>query len=296
MNFLTILLITATLVGCSFGKDPGIESSQEVADRQKLRETFSKVTGVYAGQLKTSSSIQDIELSLFTDEVKDGINSDGTDRYRLILKGSYSRLNPAGMTETMGARYIPETRELILSNLRNDLGPDDVRTISGIVADNKITGEVKRSTGVIGQIELLLQTKQSEGNETNERERQNERIRKTLETIAGKWQGTVLPPPNISTPFAIGVDLFVVDVAGANGAIPQLGAFYKRLDDPSGSLDLSLTATYDAELSPPKITLSGRGGGTYAVSLEGNLTADGKIKGVFKNQRGTVGNFVLERK
>lgn len=296
MKLITTLIMTTALIGCSFGKDPGIESSQEVADRQKLRETFSQVTGVYFGQLKTPSSLQDVELSLFTDEVKDGINSDGTDRYRLTLKGSYSRINPAGLTETMGARYIPETRELILSNLRNDLGPDDVRTISGFVVNNKITGEVKRSSGVIGQIELLLQTKQSEGNEVNERERQNERIRKTLETIAGEWRGTVLPPPHVDIPFAIGVDLFVVDVAGPQGATPQLGAFYKRLDDSSGSLDLTLTAAFDAELTPPKITMNGKGALNYSVSLEGNLMPDGKIRGVFKNQRGPVGNFVLERK
>lgn len=295
MKNIFALLLSISLIGCAFGKDPSSENKEEVQERQKLSDTYSKVKGVYAGPLFTGSANHDIELSIFTEDVKQGVNSDGTDRFRLVLKGTYTRINPAGASQTLDGRFIPETGELILSNPRNDLGPDDVKSINAKLEGNKLVGEVKRSTGVIGQFVLELSSQESRVPDTNERERTNERIRQTLKKIVGKYEGVVLPPPQLEAPFAIEVELFINEVVGPNGTTPTLAAYYRLVDDTTGSSDLPMTASYDAELSPAKLTLNGQGALNYAVTLEGYLTPSGAIRGSLKNQKGFVGNVELKK-
>ncbi|MFP5520479.1 MAG: hypothetical protein ACLGGX_11290 [Bdellovibrionia bacterium] len=292
-----ILLLPLFLMGCAFGKDPAVDNKKEVEERQKLRQTYAKIEGLYKGTLNANGTAQAVELLMFTDEVRDGVNSDGSDRYRLTLKGTFTRTNPAAASQLLDGRFIPETNEVILANPASTIGPDDVKTISARLVGNKILGEVKRRTGILGTLDVSLHSKSAELPESgNAREEENERIRRTLEQVVGSYQGVVLPPPQIAAPIAIGLEIFIVNVSVPGGTQPQLNAYFKRLDEPSGTLDLLVKVSYEADLNPPRLTATGSAGvGSYFISLEGTQVDRNTIRGIYKNQRGESADFELKR-
>lgn len=289
-----IIIVAFTLGACAFDQDTGAENAREVAERQKQLATFSKVTGFYSGKLTTSSVQQDIELRLFTLEKEAGKNSRDEDRYTVVLRGNYKKINPVGPGYNLKARYIPETAELILTNESVNVSVDDVHTINARIVGNKIIGEVKSISGLIGILDLTLSSNERQTPGNNEENEYYERLRRQYEAIAGVYTGQNVIDGKAK--FSFTISLQVVKV----GMEPQLIGEFKRSDDPSESVSLTLTAIYQPELAPPLLTLSGTprynpNNSPYKATFEGTLV-DGVYTGSWRtNIKGFEGNFTLNK-
>lgn len=288
--------VSATLLfgACAFSGNSDSTAQKEVNDRQKLQSIYSAVTGTYSGTLTTPSSVQNIEVNLFTLDVKDGVNSDGSDKFRVVLKAAYKKIAPAGAGFTYLARYIQETSELILTNENASLGIDDIHTINAKVVGQRILGEAKSPTGTVGVIDLGLTSRSVQKPGDNEKDDLNRRLREQYNQITGYYEGTVLPPENERAPFKTSIKIYIVESIVNGETVPQLVGVYKLKNDPTGDLDLGLTVSYRADLKPQRLTLSGKGGGTYTVFLDGVLN-QGDLVMSMTNSKGYVGEVTYKK-
>lgn len=292
---IVFLIIGLQLSACSFSGNNSANTQKEVADRQKLINTFSQITGTYKGQLITSSNNLVIELSLFTLETKDGVNPDGSDRFRTVLKGVLRKIDPVGNSETFLARYIPETSELILTNSNNTLSNDDTHTINSVIVGRRIIGEAKSPTGTIGQIDLKFVNSSSEKPGQSEIEETNNRIREQYNKIAGDYSGVALPPEGVMAPFAFSVRIYVTESIINGQSTPALMANYRRDDDTGGILELLLNVSYKSDLNPAKITMTGKGAMNYFVTFEGIVKGEGELLVGMTTNKGYFGTLTLKR-
>ncbi|WP_374078393.1 hypothetical protein [Bdellovibrio bacteriovorus] len=283
-----------SLAACAFDKDTSDDNAREVAERQRQLNTYSRVVGFYSGKLTTPAAQQDVELRLFTLENEAGKNSNGDERYSVVLRGNYKKLNPVGPGYNFKARYIPETAELILTNDSTALGVDDIHTINAKFSGQKIIGEVKSVSGVIGVLDLTLTSNERQAPGNNEENEYYERLRRQYESIAGTYAGNNTVDGKAKFSFTISLQVIKV------GLTPQIVGEFKRSDDPGESVSLTLTAVYQPELSPAILTLTGvprfnPTNSPYKATFEGTLIGD-EYKGSWRtNIKGFEGDFVLKK-
>lgn len=283
-----------SLAACAFDKDTSDDNAREVAERQRQLNTYSRVVGFYSGKLTTPAAQQDVELRLFTLENEAGKNSNGDERYSVVLRGNYKKLNPVGPGYNFKARYIPETAELILTNDSTTLGVDDIHTINAKFSGQKIIGEVKSVSGVIGVLDLTLTSNERQAPGNNEENEYYERLRRQYEGIAGTYVGNNTVEGKAKFSFTISLQVIKVGLA------PQIVGEFKRSDDPGESVSLTLTAVYQPELSPAILTLTGvprfnPTNSPYKATFEGTLIGD-EYKGSWRtNIKGFEGDFVLKK-
>lgn len=295
LHQLTLCLFSSALLGaCAFSGNSTAGNQKEVTDRQKLQSTYSAVTGTYTGTLTTASAVQNIEMNLFTLDVKDGVNSDGSDKFRVVLKSAYKKISPVGAGYTYLVRFIPETSELILTNEDPKIGIDDIHTINAKVTGQRITGEAKSPTGIVGVIDLALSSRNAQKPGDNEKDDLNRRLRDQYNKVTGYYEGTVLPPENEQAPFNTSLKIYIVESIVNGETVPQLVGLYKLKNDPSGDLNLGLTISYRADLNPQRMTLSGKGAGTYSVYLDGFIE-NGDLHMSMTNFKGSVGEVVYKK-
>lgn len=289
--FLTFLFLS--LSACAFNKDTSDDNIREVAERQRQLNTYNTVVGLYNGKLTTPTSQQDVELRLFTLENEAGKNANGDERYSIVLRGNYKKLNPVSPGYNFKARYIPETAELILTNDNLNLTADDIHTINAKVSGQSIVGEVKSISGVIGILQLTLAANEHQNPGNNQENEYYERLRKQYEAIAGTYSGNNIL--NGKAQFGMKITLQVVK----QGVVPQLVGIFTRDDDPSDSVSLILSATYQPELSPAVLTMTGTpryaSNSPYKATFEGTLI-DNVFKGSWRtNVKGFEGEFSLKK-
>lgn len=290
-----LIFVVLALSACSFSKDDSTTNGTELRERQKLAESYKAVTGAYRGTLTTSSSRQDVELSLFTLEQNTAAGAT-----KLVLIANFKKINPVGNNTTFESRYVPETGELVLSSLLSSFGPDDIHTVNLIARGERLTGEAKSVSGVIGVLDLSLQSRQSTVPGEGERESYKERIRNQYNAIAGTYKGNIVPLPQDGAPFAVIVQINVADMTNEAGEVlPQLMGILSYPATGTRDLDLTLTMVYRPDLTPAQLNITARprfiGNNEYKATLQGTLK-DNKYSGTMTSTaKGFEGNFVLTK-
>ena len=288
-----IILLVALLglSACAFDKDTSKANAKEVAERERQLQTYSKVTGLYRGTLTTGEAQQSVELRLFTLENEAGKNSNGDERYSVVLRGNYRKMNPVGPGYNFKARYIPETAELIFTN-DAALGADDIHTINAKLAGQKIVGEVKSLSGIIGVLDLSLSSTEARtpGNSENE---YNESLFRQYAKIAGVYKGDNVVDGKVN--FTVTLTLQVI----FDKKVPMLIGKFHRDDDTSGIIDMNLTTAYQPDLVPAILSMTGTlvvpGNVPYSASFYGTIENDTYTGSWRSNTRGFQGDFVLKK-
>ncbi|KYG62605.1 hypothetical protein AZI87_15010 [Bdellovibrio bacteriovorus] len=290
-----LILATALLgvVGCAFNKDNPNNNATEVSDRQKQLNTYNRVTGFYTGKLTTTATQQDVELRLFTLEDESGTNANGEERYRIVLRGKFQFNSNKLQLVNMKARFIPETSELILRNEAASPGIDDVHTINAKVVGQKIVGEVKSVSGVIGVLDLTLASNQSSAPGNTEENEFYERLRRQYESFAGTYVGNNVKDGKAAFQFQIRLQVV------KEGIVPKIIGELTRSDDPKNTATLTLTGLYRGETTPPSLVLTGIPrlfpSSPYKATIDGVLDGD-TYKGTWvSNVNGFEGEFVLNK-
>lgn len=295
-NLFLMTFISLGLAACSFNESDTI-NKQETEDNLKLEKVYSDIRGEYQGKLFNANGTQDITIQIYTLSMKDGINSDGTNKLRLVPKAYVKRVNPVGESQLMDIRYIPESGQITFTvSADSKAGPDDIHTINGYISGQTLKGEVLRPTGPFGQVEVQLVSKQTttpDGGSAKEEIAQN--LLREYEKIIGEYSGVVQDSKvDNGLTYPIQVRLFITKEV-INGAImPVLRGFFKRPDDKNAVFDLALNVAYDPTVLPATITMSGKGDGKFFLAMDGYIQNNQMFVN-FSTHRGLAGQVILNK-
>lgn len=267
---------------------------------EKLRQQYDSLSGTYAGQIigpdaasENKQKEWDVELGLYTLEVKSGTKPNGETIFRPVLKAVFKQKYPAVPNIGLEVQYIAETGQLFMVNPLNGTG--ELHTINAKLNNNQISGIAKKTSGMWGTINLNFIRKSVDTPSEGDQEDYNRRLAEEYQALVGVYRGTISPTANGISPFEVEVKIFIIQEAGNSGNVPVLKAYYRRMSDRYNATDLTMNVEYKTELKPPGVNMSGQrsnGGMTYFVVLNGVFQKK-EIKGQYHDQRGHSGPFRL---
>lgn len=301
---LVLIVLTLGLSACAFDQDKDAAKQREVETNEKLSRTYKPVLGTYTGKLTTADGIQDVEVLFFELKVEDGKNSDGSTRFVSKLHATYKRINPVGASYDFVVGVSPSTGDLTMVNVVDlkNLGRDDIQTIDAKFNGSTIVGDAKAISGSKGIVTLNLKARESGSTDSSKEEFQYyERIRAQLRTIVGEYEGVL---DQVSGPLKgeviVSMRLYIQEVAQGTITVPTLMGEFNRADDPRNTTALNLSGSYEADLNPPRLTLTGKprfnGATNYVATIYG-VIANGQFEAEYTaNTIGFIGNVKLKKK
>jgi hypothetical protein len=318
LKSIILLAVVAALSACSFEKNNSLTDPNEVALREKAKAAYKAISGTYTGTIEASNGTQTIQIRLFMLEADSGSNSNGVGRKMPTLNAAYKKIQPIGPGFDFTASYLQDTNELVLTNSsKTPLSNDDVHTMNLQFVNNHLVGKATYRGGYQGNIDLVLTTRESAGNGgTTEENEYYDNLRKQYQEVAGYYEGQVLNADgkavitltvrlsvqntaspensNISIPSLVGIQHDVKDVIIGNDETPMRDSE----GFPMGMADTKLTATYNVDTNPRRLTLYGSPihGGDFKCSFDGPLVGD-EYRGTYEQGPYPLrGLFVLKKK
>lgn len=301
---LILAAVALSLSACAFNQDKDAAKQREIETNEKLSQTYKPVLGTYTGKLTTADGVQDVEVLFFELKVEDGKNSDGSTRFISKLHATYKRINPVGASYDFVVGVSPSTGDLTMVNVVDlkSLGRDDIQTIDAKFNGSVIVGEAKAISGTKGVVTLNLKARESGSTDSSKEEFQYyERIRAQLRTIVGDYEGILNQVGGpIKGEVVVSMRLYIQEVAQGNITVPTLMGELNRADDPRNTTALNLSGNYDADLNPPRLTLTGKprfnGSTNYVATIYG-VIANGQFEAEYTaNTVGFIGNLKLKKK
>lgn len=308
LNLLPLLLALA-LTSCAFNKDNGLEVNKNLLrQNQIIDETYGPLVGTYTGIMKANRSAgeavdQDVNLKiLIADETIS--NPDGSPAIKRTPIAYFRRSLPVIDVYTLTARaYTPETGALSFLNSRegkkdNELGVNEIKSmelkVTSVDGDYKFSGRVLTLPGVIGYVELIRLTTQTDAPSDGSGEDIRNSYIDLFKKVEGRYVGEIddKNPKIKNKPVAI--ELRIV-----NAPTPFLRGYYSPLDTPRAGLDLTMKVDYNPNAVPPRITLDGactNPGCTYIVNINGRLENENTIIADITNvHQGYLGELTVKK-
>lgn len=289
-----IIITTMTLSACAFNSDNPTNNGEEILERQRQLEKFNRIVGLYTGKLYTSSAAQDVEIRLFTLDENAGSSSNGTDRLRKVLRASFAKTNPVSFETSLKGVYYQETGELTFINIAEPgkMTIDDVHTINATINNQKITGDVKSISNVIGRLEVNLASNQSNTGGDNQTIEYYNRLRQEYERITGTYVGENIVDGKAQFNFTLELSL------KQDGIVPKLVGFFRRENVSSVTMNFT-NVIYQPNLNPPQLTIHATprdfGKSSTFATFEGILINDEYTGSWSTETNGFQGSFKLKK-
>lgn len=307
-KLLLVTLTIGTLLGCSFGKSNSSDNRVEVDTRNRLSEKFALVAGHYTGTVE-SNPRQDVELSLYIIEVRSGKNSDGDDIFLPALKARFRRLASTQADIYMDARFIPETGDVFLSSTSSQPGQPGQTgqpaqpptfTITARLTGDNLDGSVVKNGGTLGALHMRRIDNDASAPPEGDVEERNQRLRQLYAPLIGLYHGKAVFMGRGAETINFSMTIYIVDQPTADGyTIPILVSYYKRDNDPTGEVALTLDCTYSTDTTPPSISMESRPfpgpPNNYKITITGQVHGN-TITGSFTNVHfGLTGDMTLTK-
>lgn len=304
----TVLTLALGLSACSYSPDKNGSSNQTKKMAEQNAQTaavFNRISGTYSGTLSTSTGPEQVQITLSTLAVSEGIkNPDGSDRIRVTLSAAYLRITPVERPlVNFAISFTPETGELTLINqddkAKKDL--DEVNTVFASILGDKLTGVVRSATHELGLLSLQKVSNGSSTTPTGAQEEYNDRLRKQYSELAGTYLGCVIPAEggSLTKPYTAKMLLSVYeDNTDPKNPVPTLAGNFHRDTDKTDGTDTALTATYRPDLTPATLTILGKpyiSNNGYISTFTGNYL-NGDYSGTFtSNKKGLEGMIYMHK-
>lgn len=189
-----LFILCFVVTSCAFDQSPSQINQREnksIEEKNRvLRTNYDLVTGFYQGKLKLANEERTVTLGIYTLEVKEGTNSSGEPVFKPMLKAVYRQIYPVEVPIVLDGRFVPETGELSFLN-SSSTGMDTLHTINGLFHTQKITGEAKTPTGLLGQLELSFVQKKVDAPMEGDDDHIAQKLRQQFEIISGTYVGKI---------------------------------------------------------------------------------------------------------
>ncbi len=254
---------------------------------EKLRQQFEIITGTYVGKLKSSGAVDssnqtewDIELGIYTLEVKAGTKPNGEVIFRPILKAVFKQHSPVVPNLILDAQFIAETGQVFFVN--PNAGLSDLHTINAKLNQKTIQGSAKKASGLWGQLHLEFTTKNVNTDPSGDENEFNRKLREQYQKLTGTYRGTIVREGSGEQPsrvWEVELGLYIIDVkygtlpTGEPKLRPALKARFKQLAPlaPNVLLDVQ----YVAESEQLMLSVAG---GDSSSSSDGLNSITGSLK------------------
>jgi hypothetical protein len=268
------LALAVLMTACAAASDGKTVNAAQIRQNKEIEDTYGSLVGTYSGKLtNTDHGDETIKLVIYitTDAAT---NPDGTTGSREVPRAVFKRMDPVVSDYSLlAAGYTRENG--VLSLVTDGSGnptpipgappatnpANQIKSVAAFVNGKHITGSVQMLTGTLGNIDLTF-----ESSDTGSSNDLKDRLLAAYQAVEGEYTGTISDgSKKPKTPVIIELTAVV------NGDSPMLIGFYKRPDVPGGEIDLALTVSYRPDQSPAQITMNGKGGGKYAINMDGTL-------------------------
>lgn len=236
-----ILAVGFSACGGSFGDDSRSEIQR---DRAKLETRYRKVQGTYVGSIESldGTSATNVELSMYIDYKDDGVDPEGNPKFLPLLLARF--LLPDVIGENDRERLIADyddltgqiifTRHAAASGASAQAAASTPFSITGVVRDDGVEGQVVRTGGVWGRIQAKRVSAVAQAADDGEDEDERRRRRKIYARIEGVYRGTV---DNSVRPYQGQLTITITQTllpgpSGKQIQMPILAAKFSRLDVP----------------------------------------------------------------
>lgn len=292
-------LLAFTLTACAFGGGEDDRLRQENENRAELLAMFQPLYGVYVGNIQTPERNVPLEVAIYSEEDIIGKNEKGQPRTLPVLKVRYREMDTVRHYQRLNARYDYVSGEIVATTGQNAEQPLSLRLT---VNAGQLKGEVIKSLGRFGFIELTKKSSYSAAPGFDEEKQIRDELRALYLSISGLYEGTVAPPDEVSAPYPVIIKLTTVETVVAGKLAVRLKATYQRMDfgDPSIT-ERFMDVEYQPEYTPARISMSSEGsapGGlpnSLFLSVVGELK-DNQISGKIYDRRGYLGNLGVRKK
>lgn len=301
-NALATLAVASLMASsCAFSEPSDADNSQQQKYNRIIEKTYGTLVGTYDGYLRVAvkdSGAADPAVRLIIFMATESMtNPDGTPGTRKVplaflrLQSNwieYHNLRVQGYDEGDGSFSL----QVINGSNQPNRGvrPDDLDSASLRRDGEKYVGPLRTASGVIGNLEISLTNRDTTiPRETEDEAAESRRI--YLEQVAGLYTG-VLQSQEGEKPISIELSLAQESISGVTNY--YLTGFYKRLDVPSGVVDLYLDVTLFLREVPSRFVMNGQGGGAYRISIEATLQ-QGVLSGRLTSLKGPRGAIRLEK-
>ncbi len=268
-----------------------------------IEKLYGPLVGTYEGEMLVPVSgsnelqKQPVDLVIYISS-QSYSNPDGTPGVRKIPLAFFRVLGNWIEYTNMKAEGLSSERNTFSLLSLASAGADSVSALNlafskgtdGNISGISLEGDVRSVSGVIGTTKLSFKNKSTVVPRDTERE-QKENRRLFLQQMVGLYTG-VMRSQEGNIPLSI--ELSLVDQGGNTNTNYYLTGFYRRLDVPSGVIDLALEVTVYRKENPTRIVMTGKGKGNYFISIESRW-AQGKISGALSTLIGPRGPLELSR-
>ncbi|MEI7973908.1 MAG: hypothetical protein WCH11_06030, partial [Bdellovibrio sp.] len=227
----SIWILVALLTSCSFkpesNLEPGVNVKTETLEREKLRNSFVNIEGLYQGEIVTPRDQRiPVEIGLFQVSEIVGKSPRGDTKMLPVLKARFRRLDLVSRYSVADASFVSETGELSTSLFRgapatngssnsSSVGSNlDPFSTQGYVVNGVYTAVVTTSAGTLGTLRAQWTDRLVEAPATGEANEFNQFLRKKLQQISGVYTGEI---QTLQGP-ALQVELKIDILEGARGS------------------------------------------------------------------------------
>lgn len=259
MKKFLVLISLVALAGCGVGKDDSNQNKAQIRQNKLVDDLYGPLIGTYNGKV-TGTNHGDEDVQLVIDVIGESTtNPDGTPGTKKVPIAALRRVNPVVADYSLSpSGYRPETGDLTFQFT----GTAELASITGKMNGKHYTGVIHGRNSSLGNIDVTWVSADTSTDDTIK-----DRLLRAYRAVEGVYVGKIHSASSNKAAIPVEIDLSAV----VNGNTAQLIGFYKRLDVPSGVVDLPLSVSYEPDDNPPQISMNGRGGGKYQIDMNGTL-------------------------
>ncbi len=302
---LGLVMSSSVLVGCADGADFTDARAIQARDAKALEDLYSGVQGTWEGTVSnpaTGLKAFHGELKLYVIYVQDGVNADGSAKLRPTLRGRFQPRDFDTETDSMelGGDF-DRTGRLLLVAQKSLITGGDVRTlvVRGSIQSGVATLELTRQGGVWGVLEARRTSTDASAPATGLERELRERALRRYREIEGSYSGIVKTVDG--NDYRIEIVITVVERPGT--VAPAMRAQYRRLDAPPGTLEWSMSVSYDSQTreivmrEDQSVGSTVPGGMLLSITGDvGDVASDRVIDATITGRSGVIGTVRAVRK
>ena len=302
---LAVALLVLSACGSNSGSGSNEYTDQQRRDAKVLQDRFDSVRGTYEGTISNpAAGLEPLKAKLivYTVNVREGANPDGSVRIRPALYGRFQLVDAVSATDyTSLTGDYDELGALSLTSISSTSGAGTTGTtgdavalsVKGTVAGGEANVSVTRNGGDWGQFKGTRTTFDASAPSTSDSANYRDRLLALYTQLEGTYVGIV---DNGTDRIKVGL---TVTTGEDSSGQPTLVAQYRRFDLPTGVGELQLSVTYDS--TTHRVTmLAVPGGGSPSIPGSGYLAgsgtwANGILDVALRDRKGSMGTLHSNR-
>ncbi|HLE10367.1 MAG: hypothetical protein A2504_04280 [Bdellovibrionales bacterium RIFOXYD12_FULL_39_22] len=293
------VFIMATFFSCGVKEEEPGSNTEELKDREYLLANYSDIVGKYVGHIEQDASAIPVELNIYIVEVQEGIDENGSIKFRPTLRGQYRRTDIVDEydSEVLDIRYYPENGNIIMSSI-NIKTQTKFLSFEGTLSKGQMVVSAIKNGGAFGQLKAKIMQKNPNVSYQSTEVDKRSRLRAVYEPIKGTYYASIDgASARMGRSYDFEISVFIIEVesgVNSNGEpsfVPKLMARYRTLNF-IGEDDNQLMAV---RFYPETDEIVMKSISNSRFTIRGVINENTITKGEIIKDGGLLGTFISKR-